>query len=43
MTNEEKAKELASLKDFPDSEERYYNPFGCKIYDIALEMAEWKE
>ena len=43
MTDEEKALQLAGLKETPDEEERYYNPFNCKIYDKCLEMAQWKE
>lgn len=43
MKNEEKALKLAGLKETPDEEERYYNPFNCNIYDKCLEMAEWKE
>ena len=43
MKDEEKALQLAGLKETPDEEERYYNPFNCKIYDKCLEMAKWKE
>lgn len=43
MEDIKKALEISGLKEKPDDEERYYNPFACRIYDACIKIAEWKE
>lgn len=39
-TIKERALEYAGLKDEPDGEKRYYNRFGCGLYDTYIKVAK---